>query len=303
MSVGDVAADDRAYVSEQLIAAQPPPPEARRWSKARIAGLILLGIWTAVAAGLVLFFIREWNPSLLQRYGPRLLHGLLVTIELVGIAVIVGAALACLVGAARLSRNKFIGTFAYAYVYFFRGTPLLAQTFLVYYGAGQFRDSFEAAGLWWFFRDAFNCAALTFTLNTAAYQAEIFQGAIRGVQRGQWEGARALGLSRTVIFFKVIAPQALITALRPLGNEIIFMIKGSAIASVITVYDLMGETRLAFSRSFDFQVYLWAAGLYLILVETLRRFWDAFEARLTRHLKRAEQTPKGKRVVDTQMGA
>ena len=81
--------------------------------------------------------------------------------------------------------------------------------------------------------------------------------------------------------------QALITALRPLGNEIILMIKASAIASVITVFDLMGVTRLAFARSFDFEVYLWAAAIYLAIVETMRRGWDRLETRLTRHLRMA----------------
>jgi len=302
MSAGE-AAMARPYVAEEIIAAQPPPPYARRLSRARIVGIALLALWALIAAGLVVFVIREWNPALLSRYGPNLLHGLWVTIKLVGLSVIIGAALAGLVAAGRISNNRLIGGAAYAYVYFFRGTPLLAQAFLIYYGAGQFREVFEAAGLWWFFSDAFACAAFTFTLNTSAYQAEIFQGAIKAVPRGQWEAGRALGLSRTVIFSRVIAPQALITALRPLGNEIIFMIKGSAIASVITVYDLLGETKLAYNRSFDFQVYLWAAVLYLILVETLRRFWDAFEARLTRHLKRAEETPKNRRAVDEPTGA
>ena len=175
---------------------------------------------------------------------------------------------------------------AYAYVYFFRGTPLLAQTFLIYYGAGSFRPELQALGLWWFFRDAWFCILLTFSMNTAAYQAEILRGSVQNVARGQWEGAAALGLSKPVIFFKVILPQALMIALRPYGNEIILLIKGSAIASIITIYDVMGETRRAFSRSFDFQAYIWAAVLYLIIVETLRRIWDLIEARLTRHLKR-----------------
>ncbi|WP_051631040.1 ABC transporter permease [Afifella pfennigii] len=297
------AAAEKPYVAATLIAPEPPPPSARRVSKARIAGTAMLLLWVAAAAGLLAFLAREWNPELLARYGPSLLSGLLVTVELVSLSVILGAALALPVAAGRLSANKLFGAAAYGYVYFFRGTPLLAQTFLIYYGAGQFREPLEAAGLWWFFRDAFNCAAFTFTLNTAAYQAEIYQGAIRGVARGQWEGGRALGLPRAIIFLKVIAPQALVTALRPLGNEVIFMIKGSAIASVVTVYDLMGETRLAFSRSFDFQVYLWAAALYLVLVEALRRVWDAAEVRLTRHLQRAQAAPKARKAAGKQMGA
>ena len=85
----------------------------------------------------------------------------------------------------------------------------------------------------------------------------------------------------------MILPQALIVALRPLGNEVILMVKGSAVAAIVTVFDLMGVTRLAYARSFDISVYLWAAVLYLIVVETIRRIWDRFEHRLSRHIRRA----------------
>src|SRR5690606_1042496 len=125
-------------------------------------------------------------------------------------------------------------------------------------------------GLWTFFRDAWYCALFAFSLNTAAYQAEILRGAIESVGRGQWEAAKALGLSRTQTIRKIILPQAFIVALRPYGNEIILMIKGSAIVAIITVYDLMGETRRAYSRTFDFQTYIWAAIIYLAIVEALR---------------------------------
>jgi polar amino acid transport system permease protein len=209
--------------------------------------------------------------ELLQRYGPRMLEGLLVTLELVVISVLIGALLAIPIALARLSRSRVLRGLSFAYVYFFRGTPLLAQVFLVYYGSGQFRPYLDSVGLWWF-------------LNTAAYQAEIMRGAIRAVARGQTEAAAALGLKSHQTFIRIVLPQALITALRPLGNEVILMIKGSAIAAVVTVFDLMGVTRLAYARSFDISVYLWAAVLYLILVEILRRVWDWLEGWLTRHL-------------------
>lgn len=223
--------------------------------------------------------------DLLARYGPRMLQGLLVTVELVAISIVLGGILAFPVALARISASRILNVVSFCYVYFFRGTPLLAQVFLVYYGAGQFRDSLESAGTWWFFREAFYCAIFTFTLNTAAYQAEILRGAILSVPRGQTEAALTMGMKMPAIYWRVILPQAYIVALRPLGNEVILMIKGSAIASVITVFDLMGATRLAFARSFDFQVYLWAAVLYLIIVEALRRVWDKLELRLTRHLR------------------
>jgi len=225
--------------------------------------------------------------DVLLRYGPRLLEGAVVTIEIVALAIVIGAVLSLPVAAARLSRNPLINGAAIGYTAFFRGTPLLAQTFLVYYGAGQFRPFLQDVGLWWFFRDAFNCVVLTFSLNTAAYQAEILRGAILSLPRGQFEAANALGISGRVAMLKIVLPQALIVALRPYGNEVILMIKGSAVASVVTVFDLMGATRLAFARTFDFSVYLWAAVLYLIVVETLRRVWNRLERRLTRHLRPA----------------
>ena len=104
--------------------------------------------------------------------------------------------------------------------------------------------------------------------------------------KGQWEGAASLGLHKLQTLWKIILPQALIVALRPYGNEIILMIKGSAIVAIITVYDLMGETRLAYSRTFDFQTYIWAALIYLAMVETLRHVIEWIERRITRHLKR-----------------
>lgn len=225
------------------------------------------------------------NWELLANYGPRMLSGLVVTIELVVIAITLGALLAIPIALARISRLAWLRWISFGYVYAMRGTPLLAQTFLVYYGAGQFRNELQSIGLWWLFKDAFFCCALTFTLNTAAYQAEIYRGAILAVPRGQSEAAMSLGLTPRAVFRKIILPQAMLLALRPIGNEIILMIKGSSVAAIVTVFDLMGATRLAYSRSFDFQVYLWAAVLYLSMVEIIRRVWDKIERRLTAHVR------------------
>lgn len=224
------------------------------------------------------------NTDLMARYGLRFLDGVWVTLQLVGLSVFLGVLLAVPLALARVEGGKTLSRAAWTYSYFFRGTPLLAQTFLVYYGAGQFREQLTDIGLWWFFRDAFNCAVFTFTLNTAAYQSEILRGGIQSLPAGQMEAAQALGLSRALAYRKIILPQALAIGLRPLGNELVLMIKASAIASVITVYDLMGVTRLAFSRSYDMEVYLWAAVLYLLMVEIIRRVWNVLERRLNRHL-------------------
>ncbi|XWN30281.1 MAG: ABC transporter permease [Devosia sp.] len=228
----------------------------------------------------------EYLPAILARYGDDLLDGFWITIQLVFISVAVGALFGALLAAGRMAKQRWLRWLVTSYIALFRGTPLLAQLFLIYYGLGQFNDFWKDVGLWWFLREPFNCAVLAFTLNTAAYQAEIFRGAVQAIPKGQWEGAAALGLPGRLAFIRVIAPQAALYALRPFGNELILMIKGSAVASVVTVYDLLGETRLAYSDTFRFDVYFYAAALYLVLVETLRRIWNVIERHLTRHLRR-----------------
>lgn len=225
-----------------------------------------------------------FNPDLLDRYGLRMLEGLGVTLQLTGISMVAGFFLAIPIAIMRVEGGAILRGLTLAYTTFFRGTPLLGQTFLVYYGAGEFRPELESIGLWWLFREAYWCALLTFTLNTAAYQAEILRGGIASVARGQREAAQALGLHNVGTYRHVIMPQALRLGLRPLGNELVLMLKASSIASVITVYELMGTTRLAFSRSYDFEVYLWAAVLYLIMVELIRHLWAAMERHLSRHV-------------------
>ena len=270
-----------AYVAPAMLEPEHPPAGIGR-DYSRIGRPAAI----AAMAGLLVWWAYSVDRDIAARYGPELLQGLWITAQLVVFSVLAGFALALPVTAGRLSKNPVIGAVAYGYSYLFRGTPLLAQIFLFYYGAGQFRAELEAVNLWWLARDPFTAALFVFTLNTAAYQSEILRGAVRSVSKGQWEGAAALGLRSRATFIKVVAPQAAITALRPLGNEIIFVIKGSAIASIITVLDLMGETRLAFSRTYDFTVYIAAALLYLVIVEVLRRLWGVLEKRLTRHLER-----------------
>ncbi|MFT4182406.1 MAG: ABC transporter permease [Rhizobium sp.] len=273
--------------AEALIPAQPAPPETmRRLSKARIAGYFFLALWALLGIALIAMMITNWDNAKFFKFGPRFLHGLWTTVTLVGYSFVLGAILSIPLALARMSKNKILNTLTYCYVYLFRGTPLLAQIFIVYYGFPQARGFLDAIGLWWFFRDPFNCGLFAMTLNTAAYQTEIVRGAIQSVHRGQSEAAASLGLHKLVTFYKIILPQALIVALRPYGNEIILLIKSSATVSIITVYDLMGETRYAFSQTYDYQTYLWAAIFYLSIVEIMRNGWAHMEAYLTRHLKR-----------------
>jgi polar amino acid transport system permease protein len=228
--------------------------------------------------------------DLLVAYGPKLLIGVWVTLTLVLLAVPLGFALALPMALARNSQILPLRWFAKCYIIFFRGTPLLGQLFLIYYGAGELRPQLTELGIWWIFRDPWLCAFLAFTMNTMAYQAEILRGALSSLPIGQSDAIKALGLPRGTSFFVVLLPQALIVALRPLGNEFILTLKASALASVITVPELMLATKVAFSRSFDIQIYFWAAIIYLILVDVIRRFWMVLERILTRHLPQTAAT-------------
>lgn len=222
--------------------------------------------------------------EVLERYGCRMVDGLALTLFLVAVSVFLGVFLGLALAMTRLRGPRALALGITGYTTFFRGTPLLCQLFLIYYGLGSFRLFWQDVGLWWFFREPIYCCLLAFTVNTAAYQAEIFRGAMQSLPPGQAEAARALGMRPLAVFLKVEMPQAMIIALRPLGNELIVMIKSSALASLVTLFDLMGATKLAFARSFDLSIYFVAALIYLALVEIIRRLWDMMEARLTRHL-------------------
>jgi polar amino acid transport system permease protein len=273
--------------SQKMIPPQAPPPEAMtRMSPARMTGYLVVALWALLGLALLGLMIGNWDNEKFFKYGPRFLHGLMTTLELVAFSIVFGAVLSVPLAFARMSKNRLLNGLAYVYVYVFRGTPILAQLFLIYYGLGGFRPQLQSVGLWWFFREAWFCGLFSLTLNTAAYQTEILRGAIISVHRGQHEAAASLGIHKLVAFYKIILPQALIVALRPYGNEVILMVKGSAVVAIITVLDLMGETRYAFSQTYDYQTYLWAAIFYLTIVEILRHLLEWSERRLTRHLVR-----------------
>lgn len=224
--------------------------------------------------------------SLLETNGWRLLAGLQITVEVVAISCAIGFVLSYPVALMRMSRHSVPRFISLCYVVFFRGTPLLCQLYLVYYGAGEIRPFLTSMGVWWFFRDAFYCCIFAFALNTGAYQGEIIRGALMSVPRGQVEAARALGLSPYRVARHVVFPQALLVALRPLGNELIGIIKASALAAIVTLLDLMGQTRFIFARTFDFSIYLYAALMYLAMTAMIAKLWNVAERRLTRHLQR-----------------
>ena len=230
-----------------------------------------------------------FNFDLLNTYGIRLWLGIIITFKVVVISCSLGFFVAYPVSLARASKHWFLSNLANAYITLFRGTPLLCQLYLVYYGAGEIRPELDSIGLWYFFRDAYFCCILVFTMNTSAYQAEIMRGAIASVPKGQIEAAKALGLSKWAIARHIVWPQALMVAIRPLGNELISIVKVSALSAIVTLLDLMGQTRFIFSRTYDFSVYLYCAIIYLMITETIRRVVVAIERRTMRHLLRETQ--------------
>jgi His/Glu/Gln/Arg/opine family amino acid ABC transporter permease subunit len=203
--------------------------------------------------------------EMILRFLPDLVDGTLMTLELVGLAVVVGLILAIPLGIARASRHWYIRALPYTYVFFFRGTPLLLQLFLVYYGLSQF-ESVRDSALWPYLREPYWCALITMTLHTAAYIAEILRGAIQSVPGGEVEAARALGMSRRQALQYIILPRAIRIGLPAYGNEVILMLKASAVVYTITLMDVMGVVRGINARTYQFELFFLVAGLIYLTI-------------------------------------
>ena len=217
----------------------------------------------------------------------RLLEGVPLTLNLASMSVACGAVFAMLLALMRMSGNPLLDRAARAYVFVFRGTPLLVQIFLIYYGLGQFRPTLEAWGLWTFFREPYWCAILALTLNTAAYAGEIFRGGLQAVPANQVEAARACGMSRFLLFRRIIFPIAVRQALPAYGNEIILMVKATSLASIITMMELTGIAHKLISQTFRaVEIFIVAGAIYLVLNFIVTRAIMALEWWLSPHLRR-----------------
>jgi putative lysine/arginine/ornithine/histidine/octopine transport system permease protein len=215
---------------------------------------------------------------------PRLLTATLTTVELVVVSLLVGAVIAVPLALMRVSPAPWLNVPAYGYIFFFRGTPLLVQIFLIYYGLGQFVTVRESI-LWPVLREPYWCAIIAFSLNTAAYTAEILRGAILAVPAGEVEATKAFGMSKALAYRRIILPRAFRIALPAYGNEIILMLKGSALASTITLLDLTGMARTIIARTYTpVEIFLAAGVIYLILTFVFTRAWALLERRLSGHL-------------------
>lgn len=222
--------------------------------------------------------------GILDQYGDRLLSGALMTLQLTFLGALIAGCLAPFLALVRVNCSMVAQAPLRIYISFMRGTPLLAQMFLIYYGSGQFRPFLQDIGIWWLFRDPFNCALLAFVLNSTAYQTEILRGGMLGCASGEIEAARAIGMGRVKTLFRVILPHTYRIAWPALGNEVILLMKASALASVVTIFDLMGQTRAVYAKTFDFSVYIWAALIYLAITAAFVAVWAWLEQALSPHV-------------------
>jgi octopine/nopaline transport system permease protein len=231
------------------------------------------------------------NVQLMWDSLPQLLGGLALTLELVALALLLGFGVAVGIALLRLSPYRPLSAFAYLYVFVFRGTPLLVQIFLIYYGLGQF-EAVRQTFLWTFLREPFWCAILAFTLNTGAYTSEIIRGGIQSVPFGQIEAARACGMSRLLIFRRIVFPIAIRQALPAYGNEIILMVKATSLASTITLMEVTGIARSIIAQTFQpVEIFIVAGAIYLTINFVVTRAIRHVEWRLSPHLRDAPTRP------------
>lgn len=194
----------------------------------------------------------------------RLLDGVPLTLSLAGLSVMAGGALAVVLTLLRRA-SPVLGALVRGYVFVLRGTPLLVQLFLIYYGLSQFPEVRHSA-LWPFLRQPYWCAILAFTLNTAAYGSEILRGGLLAVPSGAIEAGQALGLSRLQVYRTITIPLAVRLALPAYGNEIIIMVKSTALASIVTLMDVTGIAAQLIADTFRaFEVFGCAGAIYLAI--------------------------------------
>lgn len=213
------------------------------------------------------------------------LQGMLNTVALVLIALGFGAVIALPMAIARWQGTPVVSSLVGAFVYMFRGTPMLVQAYLIYYGLAQFeavRDSI----FWTVLREPWWCAAIAFAINSAAYQVEIYRGGLDAVPKGEIEAAVAIGMSPANALRHIILPSALRRCLPMIANESLFLLHGSAIASMLTVIDILGAGRKLNAQYYlAYEGFLAATLIYMVLVWGITRILALVERRAMRHLQ------------------
>jgi octopine/nopaline transport system permease protein len=203
--------------------------------------------------------------SLMATSLPKLLSAAVVTLKLLSLALFFGLIIGLIFAILRLNKNPIINKFAYGYSYVFRGTPLLVQIFIIYYGLGQI-EYFRSTFLWVVFKEPYWCAIIAFALNTGAYTSEILRSAFQTIKPGIIEAGKSLGVSNKIIFYKIQIPVAIRQSLPAYGNEIILMMKGTSLASTVTLMDITGVAKHIVSTTYKpLEVFLLAGGIYLFM--------------------------------------
>lgn len=216
---------------------------------------------------------------------PLYASGLATTLQLLLISLVIGLVAALPLAMLRVSASRWLYGPVWCFTYVIRGTPLLVQLFLVYYGLAQF-EWVRASIAWPWLQSAWFCACLAFAVNTCAYTTEIIAGSLKATPHGEVEAARALGLSRVQVWRRILLPSALRRALPAYGNEAVLMLHGTSLASVVTLLDLTGAAREVNSRFYlPFEAFLTAAAVYLALTLALVGALHAAERRWLAHLR------------------
>jgi octopine/nopaline transport system permease protein len=222
----------------------------------------------------------------------QLLSGLPLTLELTAVAFALGSVLALLLALLRQAPLLPLRAAAQTFVFVMRGTPLLVQIFLIYYGLGQFRPFLQDIGLWSVFREPYWCAILALALNSAAYGSEILRGALGSVPPNQVEAARACGMSGILLYRRIVLPIALRQAIPSYGNELVLMVKATSLASIITMMDVTGIAARLIAESYrPVEVFIAAGVIYLAINLTLTRAVSALDWWLSPHLRRSQPQP------------
>ena len=196
---------------------------------------------------------------------PKLINAAVITLKLLSVSLVVGLFIGLLFAILRLNKNIFINKFAYGYSYLFRGTPLLVQIFIIYFGLGQI-ESLRSSFLWVILKEPYWCAIIAFALNTGAYTSEILRSAFQTIKPGFIEAGKSLGIPNKIIFYKIQIPIAIRQSLPAYGNEIILMLKGTSLASTVTLMDLTGVAKYIISTTFKpVEVFIVAGGIYLFM--------------------------------------
>ena len=196
---------------------------------------------------------------------PKLLSATVITLKLLSLSLFFGLFIGLLFAILRMNKNPIVNKFAYGYSYVFRGTPLLVQIFIIYFGLGQI-EYLRSTILWVVLKEPYWCAIIAFSLNTGAYTSEILRSAFQTIKPGVIEAGQSLGISNKIIFYKIQIPIAIRQSLPAYGNEIILMMKGTSLASTVTLMDLTGVAKYIISTTFKpIEVFIVAGGIYLFM--------------------------------------